>query len=71
MTSGRNRRHVGEEHCGAGVESIRAEDATRGGHFELTACQGYADLAQVLGASRGRSEVVVGPHTVSVPDGAG
>lgn len=30
------RGHVGEEHCSAGVETIRAEDPTGGGDFELS-----------------------------------
>lgn len=71
VATGRDGRRVGEKDRGPGIEPIRAEDATGGGHLQLASCQGYTDRAQVLGACRGRSEVVVGPHTVSVPDGAG
>lgn len=71
VAAGRNRRRVGEEHCSAGVETVRAEDTTGGGELELSTCERYADLTKVLGACRGRSEVVIGPHRASVPDSAG
>lgn len=64
-------RHAGEKNGSSGIQTIRAEDAPRSGDVELTACERHADRTQVLGACRGRSEVMVGPHTASVPDTAG
>ena len=69
MTAGRQGRHASEQDSGSGIHPIRAEHTGGGGDLELTTGEGDADGPQVLRTRRSRREVVVGPHTVSVPDG--
>ena len=71
MASRRNRGHVCEKDGCTGIQPIRAEDAASSGDVQLSACERHTDRSQVLGACRGRGEVMVGPHTVSVADSAG
>ncbi len=71
MAAGWHRRRIGEQHRSSGIQAIRTEDTTGGSEVQITTCELHVDLAQVLGACRGRSEVVIRPHTVSVPDTGG